>query len=515
MPGKAMPLRLGPFSGGLSTYSDASTIGDNDCSYLTNFDLDINGSLVSRPPITPSAQNITGGGYDQRILGTYITAASVSFIMIASTDTLGTTNYLVAYNIAADTYTVVTSGTTVKFTAMVKYLNKAWFICDPGAAYTGNGGSWDGTTYTANAAMAKGVTACIYKERIFVGSGKDSANPSRVTFSGAADTIATWTGTDFFDVNNGDGQPIVKIYKYSSSIAVFKTNSTYSYAYDTSPAKGQVQSVASTIGMDNGDCLTEYENIIYIMHDTKMFSITNWVWELINIRVPFTYTNTHVGFSTRNASVSMLGTRVICRYFDTLYIYGTKTKAFSIWIPNTAIVPDFWVRSPIKDVVGGTDSFYAGNYLTNTSIANPNYIFKFKDTYTAIATEVMTCEFHSKIYDMISYGQRARVYNVKVPYTYKRLMWWGIDVLAKTTINASALPSSYNAVVPVIVDDASTISNVAGLRTFIRYIKSLRFRQIQFTVKSVVDGSTTTGPFMIFGLVAFISNKETVDKKVN
>ena len=402
MAGKAMPLRLGPFTGGLSSYSDASTIGDNECSYLTNFDLDINGSLVSRPPITKCAQNNTGAGFDQRILGTYISAAGISFIMIASTNTLGTTNYLVAYNIATNTYTIITSGTTIKFTAMVKYLNKAWFICDP--AYAGNGGSWDGTTYTANAAMTKGVTACIYKERIFVGSGKDSANPSRVTFSGAADQIATWTGTDFFDVNNGDGQPIVKIYKYSSSIAVFKTNSTYSYAYDTSPSKGQVQSVASTIGMDNGDCLAEYENIIYVMHDAKMFSITNWVWELINIRVPFTYINTHVGFSTRNASVSMLGTRVICRYYDTLYVFGTKTRGFSTWIPNVSNVPDFWVRSPIKNPISGTDVYYAGNYLTNTSVANPNYIFQFKDQYNATDTEVMLCEFKSKIYDMILFS---------------------------------------------------------------------------------------------------------------
>ena len=514
MAGKAMPLRLGPFINGLSTYSDPSTISDAECSYLTNFDIDINGSLVSRPPITKCAQNNTGTGYDQRILGTYITSSGISYVMLSTNNNAGT-NYLVAYNIVADTYTTITSGTTVKFTAMVKYLNKAWFICDPGAEYTGNGGSWDGTTWTTVAGMARGTSACLYKERIFVGSGSNSANPSRVTFSGASDQIATWTGTDFFDVNNGDGQPIVKIYKYSGSIAVFKTNSTYSYAYDTSPSKGQVQSVASTIGMDNENCLTEYENIIYIMHDTKMFSITNWVWELINIRVPFVYSNAHVGFTNRFLSVSMLGTRVVCRYYDTLYIFGTKTRAFSIWSPNTALVPDFWVRSPIKNPTGGTDIYYAGNYLTNTSVADSKPIFRFKDMYTSTDLEVMDCEFHSKVYDMISYTARTKSYNIKMPYTYKRLMWWGIDVLSKTTITATVIPTSYNSGINTSVIDSSAIVNPAGLRTFIRYIKSLRFRQIQFNLKTTVDGSTTTGPFMIFGLVAFIANKETVDRQVN
>ena len=152
MAGKAMPLRLGPFTGGLSSYSDASTIGDNECSYLTNFDLDINGSLVSRPPITKCAQNNTGAGFDQRILGTYISATGTSYIILATMDNVGR-SFLIAYNIAANTYTTIAGGIdTVKFTAMVKYLNKAWFICDP--AYAGNGGSWDGTTYSNNAAMA-------------------------------------------------------------------------------------------------------------------------------------------------------------------------------------------------------------------------------------------------------------------------------------------------------------------------------------------------------------------------
>ena len=541
MASKAMPLRLGPFTGGLSTYSDASTIGETDCAYLNNFDIDLNGSLVSRPPITKVAQNVTAGNSDQRILGQYTTSAGVSYIMLATNNKL-TTNYLIAYNIATNTYAIVTSGITVKFTAMVKYLTKAYFICDPGAAYTGAGGWWDGTTWTNVVAMAHGVSACIYKERIFVAYGKDSANPGRVSFSGPSGTIETWNaGADFFDANNGDGQPIVKVYGYNGTVAIFKTNSTYNFAYDSQPVKGQVQTVSSTIGIDGGDCLTESENVVYVMHNSRLYGITNWSWEHLNIKVPFAYTNSHTGLSNRNVSVSMIGSRVVCRYYDTLYVYGSKTRVFTTWSPNTSLAPDFWVRSPIKDVISGVYTYFAGNYLTDLSVASQDYIFKFKDTYTSIDAESMLCEFRSKIYDTISYTSRSKSYVIKMPYTYKRLLWWGVDLLANSVVNASVLPVAYGVPVkwlditsrnltwlsrrqytwgnPLIlsirVDDVADIKNLTGIRTFVRYVKSLRYRQIQFILKSTVDGSTNSGPFSIFSIIAFVSNKETVNTKVS
>jgi hypothetical protein len=57
-------LRLGPFSGGLNIGSDPVLIGDNELIDCLNLELDIDGSLVSRPAIQVAFQGAT----NQRLL---------------------------------------------------------------------------------------------------------------------------------------------------------------------------------------------------------------------------------------------------------------------------------------------------------------------------------------------------------------------------------------------------------------------------------------------------------------
>src|SRR3954468_9234961 len=44
-------IRLGPFIGGLNTASDSSVVLDSEVVVCDNMELDIDGSLISRPPI--------------------------------------------------------------------------------------------------------------------------------------------------------------------------------------------------------------------------------------------------------------------------------------------------------------------------------------------------------------------------------------------------------------------------------------------------------------------------------
>lgn len=535
MASKALPLSIGPFIGGLNTYSDPSAIGDTEVAYINNFDVDLDGSLVSRPPITRMSSSTF---YDVHILGTYTSIAGVSYIIYSATD--GTTNYLRAFNIVTNAHSTISSGTIATFniTCMVVYQGKAWFIQSPIAS--GNGGSWDGTTFTAVAAIAHGVSACVYKERIFVASGIGSTNTSQVVFSNAA-LPTTWTGTDIFLVSNGDGQPITKIYSIGGSIACFKTDSTYVFAYESSPTKGQVQSVSATIGIDNTDCLIESEGVMYLMYASNIYSIQNWNWEQLNIKVPFAFVNAN-GSNTRNtASVSVIGQRLICRYYDSIYVFGMKTRAWTRWTYNSTLAPDFWIKSPIKDAGTSIRTYYAGNYL-NTNTINSPYIHRLKDTYTAVDIEAgMVCEIRTKIYDQVTFSTRTKAYTIAIPYTFKRLCWWGVDLLANSTVNAQVIPVTFGIPVTwaqiaalnltwaqrgtftwanpldtvISVSDTANVVNLSGVRMFVKYMKSLRFRQIQFILFSTIDGSTVTGPFRIFSIKAFIINKEKLTKQIS
>lgn len=517
MTGQAQPVRIGPFTGGLNTYSDASAVADEDAVELLNFDVDLDGSLVSRPPITET--EITLGRYNCRILGIYTTDTD-SYIIYSMHDG-GSGEYTSYYSINTGVHATLTA--TFKASAMVQYQNKAWLIAEPGSANPG--GSWDGISFTAVASMPKGTSATVYKERIFVATGaKDAANPSRVFFSGPANPTS-WTGTDFFDINNGDGQPVVAVYTYAGSIAIFKARSTYVFAYESSPTKGQVQSISASVGLENADCIAEIENTLYVMYDSKLFSISNWNWEQLNVKAPFEYRNTHLGNTWSNFSVSAINNRVIARYYDNLYVFGTKTRAWSLW--NSTSTPHKFFRSTVVDTLTGIQTFFAGNYLTVDAGGAADQLYKFKDAYTAADTETFTCKLSSKVYSM------------NVPYSYKRLMWWGVDLLAKTDVDATVVPVVYGRAVRIAdltsstiaalsgrtvatpldisinVSDTANINNPSSVRMFIKYIKSLRFRQIQFKLTSIVDGTTNTGPLHIYSATAFIANKETVNKKIS
>ena len=518
---KAEPVKLGPFVGGLNTFSDASAVADEDAVELLNFDVDLDGALVSRPPITRSVA--IGGRYSNRFLGYYvpITTGKVYFVF-SCTDAAGAakTSY---WNVTDNVYGDIT--TTMAAAVMVQWQGKAWLIAPPGQANPG--GSWDGTTFTAVPTMPKGATASVHKNYLFIGTGAlDTTNPSRVYWS-KANAPTDWTDASAYNgIGDGDGQPLVAIYSWNGILICWKTKSTYSYGFESLPGKGQIQVVSATIGLENADCYTEVENVIYCLYDSDLYSISNWVWEQQNIKVPFSYRNTNLGNTWRDFSVSNLNGRVMVRFYDNYYVFGTKTRTWALW--QTQWTPHRFWKSPIIDTVTGIQTFYCGNYLTrNAANTAGNYLFAIKDTYTAIDTESFTCRVKTK------------VYSFNVPYSYKRLMWWGIDLLTKSTTTVIASPVVYGRPVRILdiepytigqlntkpinalldvdisVSDSANIKNPSGIRMFVKYLKSLRFRQIQFQLSSVLDGTTATGPLHIYSMTAFIINKELVEKKIN
>ena len=184
------PVKIGPFLNGLNTFSEPTAVTDTECTELTNFDIDLDGSIVSRPStgILPSS-----AGNGPIILGFYTSTANIVYVIITDN-----ANNIKAYDLSsgAALFTIVTG---VKCRTVAQYANKLWIVATPDSASPG--GSWDPVGgYTSVAAIARGNSCCVYKERLFVSSGPAAtANPNRVNFSNAAN-FSTWSGTDFFDV---------------------------------------------------------------------------------------------------------------------------------------------------------------------------------------------------------------------------------------------------------------------------------------------------------------------------
>lgn len=513
MPGQ--PVKIGPFVGGMNTYSGPSAIADSEAVEIRNMDIDLDGSLVSRPAL--ETRTIAGLVRITRVIGTYTSKTGVSY-MIYAQDGGG----IFAVHTGTQAWTTIDS--TGDYTACVQYNDKLWMVKKPAGTAVG-GSSWDPTAgLSAVATMPRGVAACIYKERMFIASSvnSDDTSMNRLKFSGPANP-ASWTSTDTLDVKAGDGQDITALYVFDNNITVFKTDSTYVFAYESQPTKGQVQIVNGSIGCNNVGSVLEYENSLFVMHESKVYRISNWSWEQANLKIPFQYRNASSASGTFSTSISSVGNRIVCRYYDNYYVLGTKTGAWTIWNWGSTgnIFPSEFLKSPVIDPVVGADVYYAANHVGG----NTEW-YRFTDTVLAPpSTENYVIKLVSKAYD---FG---------VPYGFKRLFWWGADLLSKAQVNFRVTPIAYNTPVTwgmlaaktfadyqtwgrpldisIDVTDLVSGSNPAYYRTFLKLLKGLRFRQIQFTLDSTSDGTTDTGPLRIFTLTAFVDNKELVSKKVS
>jgi hypothetical protein len=520
---RAQPVKIGPWPGGINLQSDPTAVADEEAVDITNFDIDIDGSLKSRPSIIASA--VAGGRYSNRILGVFSLLNGTHYVIFSGTDGAGAvlTSY---YNINTATFGTITN--TIAASSMVQFNNKIWLVAPPGQANPG--GSWDGTTFTTVPTMAKGITCCMYKNLMFVGTGDlDITSPSVVYWCSATvsgpDPGAAWDTSKNFIVNNGDGQSIRKIYSFQGSIVIFKSRSTYIYAYESDPFKGQQQQLSSSVGIDGLDGMTENQSVMYVMSGGDAYAINNWTWEQLNIRVPFAFSDSYINNWARPSCVSSVGARVIFRYYDSHYVFNTTTRTWTKWL--TALTPDMFIKSPLVNTATGIDQYFAGNYLKLSAGANANRMFAMKDAITGTEVESYTASL------------RTKVYAFNVPYTFKHMTWWGIDLLSKSKIDVTVIPVTYglpvrwNQLPPrtwgamspatwgqpldvsITVSDSVDIKNTSGVRMFVKYLKSLRFRQVQFTITSVLDGTTATGPLQLYSVTSYIVNKQLVPQKIN
>jgi hypothetical protein len=145
MPGA--PIQVGPFVGGLNTFSDPTAIADNELIVCQNFELDLDGSLKSRPPIEDLGIDFplaaTG---DIEFLGNFQVSETVSYLIASDGD--GKTYY---FNGTA--WVLITS--TIAAAGFVQFDDKAWLTAavgstNPGGYWTVSGG------FTADSNMPKG-----------------------------------------------------------------------------------------------------------------------------------------------------------------------------------------------------------------------------------------------------------------------------------------------------------------------------------------------------------------------
>jgi hypothetical protein len=256
------------------------------------------------------------------------------------------------------------------------------------------------------------------------------------------------------------------------------------------------------------------------MHEANVYRISNFNWEHANLKVPFEYRNTYSTADADKGSLSLLGNRILARYYDKYYALGLKTGAWSAWdFTVEGYTPSEFITNPNISPLIGASNYYGASYVP----AKADFYFFVDNKYDT--DEDFTIRLKTKSYD---FGPS---------YAFKRLYWWGVDILANAVTSFRVVPNVYS--VPVKwgqligvpwtslgtwgkpleisldVTDTANSSNTNNYRTFIKLLKGLRFRQLQFILEASYQGLNSTSAYRIFSLTAFVDSKETVSKKVS
>lgn len=520
-------LKLGPFVGGLNISSDPVLIQDTELSECLNLELDIDGSLISRPAIQVAFQGGSNGRF--LIIGSVVFSGTLYLFATQSGSTYVSSN-------AGSTWTALAPGGTARECKCMEIYNDTVWLPTTFANIAGLGMSWTpGGGAAVQAAMPRGEKCVVHKNRLYVCPGANAtANASRLTFSQAAD-FTTWPGANFLDVQPGDGDTLNNAVVYQDNLLLFKGESSHVLAYDLDPVDAILREINPVVGSTGSLGVVQYENTVYAMHHNKVYKITNYNYELLNLKVPLVFDNAlPTGTTTRyeNQHLSLAGERLIVRYYNKTYSFQLRTNTWGEWrkTDNSSTI-EWHIFSPLiraRDLAGsGLDSYYAGYSFDVTS--GGYKIIKIVDGRTSGALEGLGsnnffCIATTKDYDMSD------------PIRYKRLFWWGADVVTGQVVTGSITPitlissTTWSALNLEKWSDLNTWGNptmgadtfqetitgdnIANTNKLIKFGKSLRFRKANFSMQLQTDGSTNQ-PTKIFGYTAIIAIKEIVSARVS
>jgi hypothetical protein len=411
-------LRLGPFNGGLNIGSDPVLIADNELITCLNLELDIDGSLINRPAIQVTFQGATNTRL--LIFGSVVFSSVLYLFATRAGDTYVSSN-------AGSSWTVLNpGGLSRECKTMEVYNNTVWMPATPLSA---NGGiSWTpGGGAVAVAAMPRAEKCTVHKNRLYTCPGETATtNSSRLTFSQSAD-FTTWPGTNFIDVQPGDGDTLNNVAVYQDNLLLFKGESSHVLAYDLDPVDAILREINPVVGTTGSFGVVQYENTVYSMHRNKVYEIVNFNFSLINVKVPLVFDNSlSTGTTTRyeNQHLSTLGERLVVRYFNRTYVFQMRTRTWSEWMKTDSTSTIEWhIFGPLvraRDLTGsGADSYYTG-YSFDVSSGGYKVIKiqdgRFSGAVEGTGTHKFYCIATTKDYDMAD------------PVRYKRLFWWGVDV---------------------------------------------------------------------------------------
>lgn len=511
---RSEPLVITEFAGGLNNVSDITTLRDDELYRMENFELDANGTLVSRPPIEQVAGSpVSGETID--LHGYFVDSnGDINLVVSCASGT-----YL--YDVEAETYTQITS---IVASGAAQYGDDL-YVCSATQA----GGYYNGTTFiqlnSGAQPMPKGEQIFLYKSRLFMVSRETSSNKTRIYFSDITTAGPSPTSINDWDPNNyfnlpGDGETITAISPSTNEIFIFRTKSTYYFRYTVEPADGALEVLSNTVGADNKYSVAEYEFSYLILNNGRLYRFISYQFYPLNDiqRLTFQQSANTLDLELFSA-LTVFGRRALVWYGGSLYALDLEIGTWSEWkSPTTYFAWGLLVPRKQDDLTPDTVLGISG--LNTESL---RVLYKSIDAYGQDITEEITCIAETKAFDF------------QTPNSWKRLFYWAADVYTARDIVGVADPIAYSGFVslwddfedgtwddledgtwdnPLSPDPSvtTTVDYTIGLpyRLTATFQKDMRFRRCSFKLQLTTDGTTSTGPVKVASLAIHAVGKKGV-----
>lgn len=128
---------------------------------------------------------------------------------------------------------------------------------------------YDGAAETSLAGTPQIGYGIIHKDRMF-GCTLSTTNPSRVYYSDVGN-MASWPGSNFFDVNPGDGQSVTGMVGLGDRLVIFKDRSTYvMLTQDGSASNWTLTKINDDIGCRSPNSIKVLNGLIYFISNRNI-----------------------------------------------------------------------------------------------------------------------------------------------------------------------------------------------------------------------------------------------------
>lgn len=481
---------LGPFTGGLNTRSAPGHIADNELAICENFDIQVDGSLKTRPSIVQLSYPF---GTNMEIIGTGKISGTPYIIATTGNNTYYSTSGL-----------TWTSFVATRINAVVFYNDVAYMI--PNSA--GAGGYWSPSGgWVSDASMPTGVHAIAHKSRIWVARGSTSTDYTRLQFTDPiTSTTLTWTATNIVDVNAKDGDGVQALMVYNDDLMIFKNDSTWIYAFDLLPEDGIVRVVNEKIGVNNKFCFGTYQNTLYVFHEEEVYEVVNYNFTRINHNCVFSITTSPTPESGMEHALSVTDDKIIIKVYNKTYVYHILIQAWTEYTGTAMTNRSKWWE---LDQGPSTGTQVLGKYyIAGSATPNEGSIYRFHDGQNT-ADEAFTARLETK------------VYTFDEPLVYKRQMWWAVDYVSAdaglATISCYSRAWSDNTLTPVTSTTASLQEDGFSIGETPKLFKvpdARRFRSIKYVV-SITSGSGVYDRCWINSISVILKRRQTVKNQVS